>query len=119
MTPMPEAELTWTRAGHNLYWTTYDGQRWAIHARSAWRGKAGWSGTNEWHLDRIVSADSSATEPGRWLVSAGRGGQITEVGIARTKRLAAWVLANQQRADGMTMTEIHKLVLGQDGSGRS
>lgn len=111
----PPAELVWTTESDTLHWTVYRGQRWAIVARSAWLGKKGWSGTNEWHLDRIVSADTSAGEPGRWLVSAGRGGRITKAGTARAMRLVAWILPNQKRAAGMTMTQIHELVLGREG----
>jgi hypothetical protein len=107
----PPAELTWTQHSDTFHWTTYRGQRWAIHARSAWLGKSGWSGTNEWHLDPIVSTSSFVTKQGRWLVSAGRGARITKVGTDRAKRLAAWILANQATADRMTMTQIHETVL--------
>ena len=106
----PPAELVWTQEGETFHWTTYAGQRWAITARSAWLGKGGWSGTNEWHLDRVVSTAALVTEPGRWLVSAGRGARTTKVGTDRAKRLAAWILANHARANRMTMTQIHGVV---------
>lgn len=107
----PPATLEWRRLGENLYVTEYDGSPWTLAAHSSDKGKAGWSGTNEWHLHE---GDKHArhSDEGRWLCPAGRGTRFHKTKLVRAQTLAAWIVANQETAAAMTMDRIEDTVLG-------
>lgn len=102
----PPAKLVWD--DRNL--TEHEGQRWMLFERSANRGKSGWSGTDEWHLSQPVDDAGVVPDPEecRWVACPGR------KGLARAKKLAAWIVANQEQADRMTMSRIEAVVFPEE-----
>lgn len=112
----PPATLEWRHVGEACYVTEHNGQPWALVAHSAWLGKAGWSGTNEWHLHEGDENTSQGNE-GRFLGPAGRGTQFHKTKLVRAQKLAAWILANPDKAATMVLRQIEDIVLG--GADRS
>lgn len=107
----PPATLEWRRLDESCYVTEHNGQPWTLWAHSVHRGKAGWSGTNEWHLHEGDENTSNGSE-GRWLCPAGRGIQFHKTKLDLAMRLAAWIVANQERVERMTMGEIRSAAIG-------
>lgn len=107
----PPAIVKWTNQ-QGLYLAKHNETLWALVTHSAHRGKAGWSGTDEWHLHRAYPATgevgwvvgSVPLDHGRWLARPGR------CGFEKAKRLAAWIIANPTEADCMAHHEIVRVV---------
>lgn len=107
----PPATLEWRQIGEGCYVTEHEGKPWTLAAHSVHLGKAGWSGTNEWHLHGGDEHTSPGSE-GRWLCPAGRGTQFHKTKLVRAQKLAAWILANPDKAATMVLREIHATVFG-------
>lgn len=112
----PPAALEWRQIGEGVYVTEHNGKPWTLAAHSAWLGKAGWSGTNEWHLHEGDERTSQGSE-GRFLGPAGRGTQFHKTKLVRAQKLAAWIVANPDLAATMVLRQIEDIVF--DDSDRS
>lgn len=102
----PPADITWETDGDGAFVTLVDGQRWLLWRRLAWEGKRGYAKKATWHLAPLLG-DSTAYDSDRCRYIAPH----RNSDLPRAKKVAAWILANQDAADRMTLGDIEAVAL--------